>query len=299
MHPPSVESPFCPFFIGVDSDGTVFNSMEIKHKRVFQPIAVELWGLQSVGGIFNEIAESINLYSAHRGVNRFAGLSMVFAQLSRVSAQGRALVSGYENLEDFVESGEALSFKALSAFNEKRCSPFLNKVLEWSVCCDERYAAIMEAEGNPPYAGVRETLSRAFPRCEIVVISSSSKITLEKDWGDAGLLDVVTRVEGQEEGTKTRQLESALRGARRPAQTLMIGDALGDLEAARAHGMQFFPIVPGAEEASWQLLENEAMDRFFNSTYAGDYEDEQVEAFIQVLLPGQEAKRAYFETSVR
>ncbi|NLE51437.1 MAG: HAD family hydrolase, partial [Chloroflexi bacterium] len=32
------------------------------------------------------------------------------------------------------------------------------------------------------------------------------------------------------------------------------------------------PIMPGEEEESWRRFYEEAMERFFNGTYAGDYE---------------------------
>jgi hypothetical protein len=37
-----------PYFVGIDSDGTAFDSMEIKHRKVFQPVALNIWGLQSL-----------------------------------------------------------------------------------------------------------------------------------------------------------------------------------------------------------------------------------------------------------
>jgi hypothetical protein len=52
----------------------------------------------------------------------------------------------------------------------------------------------------------------------------------------------------------------------------MVGDAPGDLKAARDNGALFYPINPGDEEASWERFYNEAMQRFFDGTYAGAYE---------------------------
>ena len=50
---------------------------------------------------------------------------------------------------------------------------------------------------------------------------------------------------------------------------LMIGDAPGDLKAARACELMFFPVNPGHEEDAWQRLHDEALDRFFTGTYGG------------------------------
>ena len=64
----------------------------------------------------------------------------------------------------------------------------------------------------------------------------------------------------------------------------MIGDAPGDRKAAKANGALFYPINPGSEEACWQRLLDEALDRFFSGQYAGDYEKELEDAF-EACLP--------------
>ena len=63
----------------------------------------------------------------------------------------------------------------------------------------------------------------------------------------------------------------------------MVGDAPGDLRAAKANGVLFFPVVPGAEEGSWSAFGAEAVARFFDGTYAGEYEAGLVERFERSL----------------
>ena len=46
----------------------------------------------------------------------------------------------------------------------------------------------------------------------------------------------------------------------------MIGDAPGDLKAARANDALFFPINPGHEDESWERFYEEAVHKFL----AGD-----------------------------
>ncbi len=36
------------FFVGIDSDGCVFDTMEIKHKECFVPNIIKYWKLQAV-----------------------------------------------------------------------------------------------------------------------------------------------------------------------------------------------------------------------------------------------------------
>ena len=60
------------FFIGIDSDGCIFDSMEIKHKECFAPMFIKNFHLQPVSKYAREVWEFVNLYSKDRGANRFA-----------------------------------------------------------------------------------------------------------------------------------------------------------------------------------------------------------------------------------
>ena len=63
----------------------------------------------------------------------------------------------------------------------------------------------------------------------------------------------------------------------------MIGDAPGDMKAARANNALFYPINPGDEDISWERFYNEAFDKFINGTYAGDYEKSLIDEFDKYL----------------
>jgi len=63
----------------------------------------------------------------------------------------------------------------------------------------------------------------------------------------------------------------------------MIGDAPGDMKAAKAVGARFYPIIPGSEERCWEQLLEEALDLFFAGEYAGDYESNRIEQFNKFL----------------
>jgi hypothetical protein len=52
----------------------------------------------------------------------------------------------------------------------------------------------------------------------------------------------------------------------------MIGDAPGDMQAAKSINALFYPVNPGDEERSWERFYKEAMPCFFNGSYAGEYE---------------------------
>src|SRR5450759_1186032 len=74
--------PVKEFFIGIDSDGCVFDSMEVKQKEFFIPIALKYFDLYGISKILRETWEFVNLYSIYRGGNRFTSIIKVFELLS-------------------------------------------------------------------------------------------------------------------------------------------------------------------------------------------------------------------------
>src|SRR5688572_33192792 len=76
--PAQVLKDFTPskeFFVGIDSDGCIFDSMEIKHKECFTPMFIKHFELQAVSKYAREVWDFVNLYSKTRGANRFPALS--------------------------------------------------------------------------------------------------------------------------------------------------------------------------------------------------------------------------------
>src|SRR3954451_11392779 len=63
------------FFIGIDSDGCAFDTMEVKHKECFIPNIIKYFGLAAISKYAREAAEFVNLYSHWRGINRFPALT--------------------------------------------------------------------------------------------------------------------------------------------------------------------------------------------------------------------------------
>ena len=84
-------------------------------------------------------------------------------------------------------------------------------------------------------------------------------------------------------GSKKDHLKLTAGGKYEKDRVLMIGDAPGDLAAARDNGALFFPINPGREEESWENLFREGIARFFNHTFAGDYEAALIRDFEKLL----------------
>src|SRR5579863_8763947 len=82
------------FFIGIDSDGCVFDTMEVKHKECFAPMLVKHFHFQAASKYARETWEFVNLYSKSRGCNRFQALMLTFNLLRdrpEVKARGVAV----------------------------------------------------------------------------------------------------------------------------------------------------------------------------------------------------------------
>jgi phosphoglycolate phosphatase-like HAD superfamily hydrolase len=259
------------FFIGIDSDGCVFDSMEIKQKECFAPMFVKHHGLQAVSKYARQVWEFVNLYSKTRGVNRFPALVRALDLLrERPEVLARnASVPSYPALGEWIERETKLGNATLAAEVESG-NDGLAQVKIWSDAVNAQIADIVH--GVPPFPFVRECLGQALGRADLMVISQTPGDALEREWAEHDLERFVKAIAGQEMGTKTEHLQFAAASKYPAEKVLMIGDAPGDHKAAKANGVLFYPILPGSEEASWERLQSEALDRFFASTYAGDYE---------------------------
>ena len=78
-------------------------------------------------------------------------------------------------------------------------------------------------------------------------------------------------------------LPNALAAKYPQGHTLMIGDAPGDYKAAVANRALFFPVNPGAEEASWERFYEEGIQRFLAGTFDGEYHAKLLEEFDSYL----------------
>jgi len=133
----------------------------------------------------------------------------------------------------------------------------------------------------PPFPFVRECLVKLNNHADVLVVSATPQEALEREWREHDLTRHVVAICGQEVGTKKEHLQVA---AKYPAgHALMIGDALGDYKAAQANHALFFPINPGAEEASWKRLYDEGIDKFLSGAFAGAYQEALLEEFHRYL----------------
>jgi phosphoglycolate phosphatase-like HAD superfamily hydrolase len=272
------------YFVGIDSDGCVFDTMEIKHKECFIPNIIKYWKLQAISKYARAAAEFVNLYSKWRGINRFPALTKTFELLRdwpEPMRRGVKLIN-WTPLQNWIDSGATLGNPALEVEVAKTGDPILRLTLEWSKAVNRSIAEMVE--GVPPFPYLRESVEKLSRRADIICVSATPGEALEREWQEHNIAKYAAVICGQEMGSKKEHLKLAAGGKYEKDCVLMIGDAPGDLSAARANGALFFPVNPGHEEASWERFNREAIERFFNHTYAGAYEASLIAEF-ETLLP--------------
>ncbi len=270
------------FFIGIDSDGCIFDSMEIKHKECFTPMFIKHFHLQAISKYAREVWEFVNLYSKDRGANRFPALVRAIKYLeARGPVKARGVnMPDITGLEEWMKRETKLGNATLAAEVAKG-NQSLAHIKVWSDGVNRAVEDIVH--GVPPFPLVRETLSKLNQFADAMCISQTPTDALKREWAEHSIDGSIKMIAGQEMGTKTEHLKFAATGKYAPTKILMIGDAPGDFKAAKANGALFYPINPGKEEASWERLLGEGLDRFYKGAYAGDYEAQLVKEFDACL----------------
>lgn len=270
------------FFVGIDSDGCVFDTMEIKHKECFTPQFIKHFRLQAVSRYAREVWEFVNLYSKTRGINRFPALSNALNLLAeRPVVQARGVrVPGTDALDAWIAREPRLTNSTLEAAIRDGAAE-LAPVLEWSRAVN---AAIEDMVfGVPPFPLVRESLDHLTGFADAMVVSQTPTPALEREWEEHGIRPYVRLIAGQELGSKSDHLRLAAGSKYAPEHVLMIGDAPGDYKAAVANHALFFPILPGREEDSWQRFYDEGLERFRTLRFAGEYQEALLREFNACL----------------
>ncbi len=271
-------------FVGIDSDGCVFDTMEIKQKDFFHPAIIRHWKLEAIEPQVRAAAEFTYLYSIYRGLNRFLGLCKTFELLNDwPEARDKADLPNPAALRIFCDSGQPLSNATIKMEAERTGSNLLAKACEWSV---ELNKEIDQKMPDPPaFQGAEEGLKRISESSDAIVISQTQAVALLKDWYRDDLAKHVSVIAGSELGSKIDHFTMAAVN-RYPANAiLMVGDAPGDLATAQAIGCNFFPINPGHEVESWQRFMDEAYGRFLQGEYDVEYQQNLIHEF-KALLPG-------------
>jgi phosphoglycolate phosphatase-like HAD superfamily hydrolase len=187
-------------------------------------------------------------------------------------------------LLEWTQKESKMGNPALEKYVKETQNNIISTAYAWTVAVNEAIADMVY--GLSPFPLMQESLVKMTEHADVIVVSQTPLEALEREWQKHGLAQHVRLVAGQEFGTKTEHLRYAAKGKYADEKILMLGDAPGDLQAAKHNDVQFYPINPGHEEASWERFYREALEKFFKGTYAGAYEQTLIAEF-ESYLPEQ------------
>ncbi len=276
------------FLVCIDSDGCAFDTMGIKQRECFCPWMIAYFHLQPVARAARECKEFADLYSKTRGANRHVTIKRILTELLPSHPDTATIgfrVPQFPHYFSWVDDPESVLSndglkRAIAASADREMQKELAYVLQWSERVNWAVREIVR--GIPPFPHVRESLEYLATEADMVVVSATPLEALEREWTQQGLARHITLICGQEMGSKQEQIAATSRHYA-PGHVLMIGDAPGDLFAARENDVPFYPIVPGSEIEAWKGFLTEAVRRFLRGEYTGDYERHLLEQFEDAL----------------
>ncbi|KPL25336.1 MAG: hypothetical protein AMJ75_01230 [Phycisphaerae bacterium SM1_79] len=273
------------YFVGIDSDGCAFDTMGIKQRECFCPWLIAYFGLQPVADAARQCKEFADLFSKTRGFNRHKTTKRIIAELLPAHPMTKARgfeVPQYPHYFAWVDDPDSLlSNDGLKQAIEKAADPEAKRELELALAWSERvnWAIGETVKGMPPFPFVRESLEKIQPVADAIVVSATPNEALAREWEEHDIARYVKVIAGQEMGKKAQHLEYATKGRYEKNHVLMVGDAPGDMKAARANDALFYPVNPGDEVESWKRFHDEAFDKFIKGEYAGSYEEKLIAEF--------------------
>ena len=272
------------FLIGIDSDGCVFDSMEVKQKEFFIPNALKYFDLFEISKILQETWEFVNLYSIYRGGNRFTSIIKVFELLNErkeIRDKGFKLAD-LSSLKEWVRTETKLSNANLRKYFESNYDSDLERVVSWTEAVNKDISE--KLRNIPPFPHAIQAIKKMSVFADLIIVSQTPLEALEREWEEHDMKKYVKVIAGQEHGTKTEHLTLAGKDKYPDNNILMIGDAIGDMNAARDNGILFYPIIQGKEDESWERFINEGLGKFSRCEYEGNYENKLLMEF-QKFLP--------------
>ena len=267
------------YLICADSDGCAIDTMTIKHQRCFGPCLIQVWNLSPWEEPILRLWEEINLYSMSRGINRFKGLLQILKEIN----ERYCSIDGLCELQKWCDTTKAFSEQTLKeTLVEHPNAKALQKALLWSQMVNWSIEQLNPSEKRA-FCGVKEALALAGKYADIAIVSSANRSAVEEEWKRCGLLSLVTHLMSQDVGTKEYCLEKLKENGYSPSHILMIGDAPGDLFAARHVGVSFYPVLVGRETESWKLFQEKILKTFLDGNYHTMYEKTLIQQFEENL----------------
>jgi len=265
------------FLVCLDSDGCVMDAVEKKHMGVLCPELIRVFDWQQEAEFVSETWAQINLHTITRGLSRFESVVLVLDRLRNRGVE----VPGSEDIISWVATASELSTASLQQESLRTGSLALRKLQEWNNTCNRRIQA-MEPTFEP-FAGVEESLRELHAVADVAVVSAANESAIESEWSRYGLARHTDVIFGQEVGSKANSIATMLACGYETRKVMMVGDAMGDAQAAAANGVAFVPILPGREKESWDQLRQEALPKLLHGTFSPDYQKQLMAALRSAL----------------
>ena len=277
------------FLVAIDSDGCAFDAMGIKQRECFCPMMIAYFDLQSVAEAARECKMFADLFSKTRGANRHKTIVRILTELlpSHPMVKSRGFkVPEFKYYCEWVNDPDTLLSdaglkKAIDESSNSQQKEELYRALKWSQRVNEMVAEVVKDVS--PFSYVREALEKISKQADIMVCSATPIEALEREWEEHGLKQYVKVIAGQEMGSKAQHLSIVSDNKYSKKNIIMLGDALGDLDAAKRNHVHFYPVIPGREDFSWQKFYDEAFEHFITGRYKGEYEDSVIAEFENCL----------------
>ncbi len=261
----------------IDSDGCVMDTMTIKHEKCFGPALIEEWNLHEFEDDILKKWNDINLYTENRGINRFKGLYLALVYINLNFQDIEDLDKFKEWLENSTEHSNESLIKKISE-SENKC---LKKVLNWSISVNKKVSSLSDEE-LIPFDNIKEKINIAHKTCDIAVVSSANYDAIDSEWSKHKLKEDIDIILAQDIGSKSYCISKLLEKGYKRNNVIMIGDSLGDMNAAMDNLVHFYPILVGKESISWDKF-YKALDNLTNENYTEEYQEQLNKEFIQNL----------------
>lgn len=266
------------YIICIDSDGCAIDTMDIKHIKCFGPCMVTEWNLEEWREPILERWNEVNLYTLTRGINRFKGLAVALTEINDKYVK----IEGLDEFVKWTEETKELSNEALEVKIQKTNNVCIKKALEWAKSVNKSIDLLSDDEKRP-FEGVKEAIIEAKKKADIAIVSSANEKTVLDEWSKHGLLEHVDIVLTQNIGSKAYCISKLIEKGYSKNNSLMVGDALGDLKAAESNEVSFYPIMVKREKESWSRFTKEALEKFIGNSYSGEYQAKVIDEFKENL----------------
>lgn len=265
------------YLICIDSDGCAMDTMNSKHLHCFGPEWIRQFGLEKVEKEAQEYWKQINLFTKTRGINRFKGLAKGLLWAEEKGYE----IKGLTRFVQWTKETKELSNPALLEACQQEKNPCMEQALLWSIHVNLAIKEYEEEEGA--FSNVRQVMEYLSKDADLAAVSSANGQAVEKEWEKYGLKPYCKILLSQESGTKEICIRRLLEKGYDKKKTLMVGDALGDYEAAVKNGVWFYPIIVKREEESWERLQKEVFPRLQRGEFDSGYQREIYEEFERAL----------------